>query len=319
MTAKRLLKWLLSPVCRRAAVGLTAAFVTAVLLALLIGRVLPAALPVVLPLGPGMNLDIYLLDIERGLAANLTKNKLWDGEPVLSPDGRRVVFLSLQAGTSALFVADLDTLRLRRLTTDSFINEQPAWSPDGTQIVYASERGGERDLYVIGLDGTPPRQLTFTDGRDYAPAWSPDGTRIAYSLAGVGDPGEIFVVSVDGQTTRRLTYHRGLDVRPAWSPDGRWLAFASDRDGSLNLYRIAAACLDMPAGCEITNPRQLTRAGANPAALWWSPDGQQLFYWERAIGTPEIYALEADCDLQPGGCRPRQLTNLGRSALFRGR
>lgn len=301
----------------RSAAGLVAGFTTVTLLAMVIGRALPVSPPVVLPLGLGMNLDIYLLEVRRGLAANLTKNDWWDGEPAVSPDGRRVIFASLRDGVAALYVADLETLALRQLTTDAFYNEQAAWSPDGAQLVYASERGG-RDLYLIDADGTNGRRLTTTDYPDFAPAWSPDGRQIAYSMAGVGDPGEIYVISADGRTTRRFTYYRGIDVRPAWSPDGRWLAFASDRDGSLNLYMMAADCLEMPDGCEVANPRQLTRGGVNPAALWWSPDGEQILYWERVIGTPEVYALEAGCDIQPGGCRPRQLTNLGRSGVFGG-
>ena len=296
---------------------LTAACTAAVLAASGLGNVLPAAPPYALPLGSSMNLDIYVIDAARGVFANLSKNELWDGEPAVSPDGRQVVFTSLMSGNGSIYVADLDTLALRRLTNDYYFNGQAAWSPDGTQIVYASERNSGRNLYLINADGSRLRQLMMTAGQDFAPSWSPDGERIAFSMSGSGDPGEIYVYDLASRDLLQFTFYRGIDVRPAWSPDGRWLAFASDRDGSMNLYMLATACLDKVEGCQVENPRQLTRSGVNAATLWWSGDGQHLLYWERTIGTPEIYALAADCDILPNRCVPERVTHLEWSLVLR--
>lgn len=296
---------------------LTAACTAAVLAASGLGSVLPAAPPYALPLGSSMNLDIYVIDAARGVFANLSKNELWDGEPAVSPDGRQVVFTSLMSGNGSIYVADLDTLALRRLTNDYYFNGQAAWSPDGTQIVYASERNSGRNLYLINADGSRLRQLMMTAGQDFAPSWSPDGERIAFSMSGNGDPGEIYVYDLASRDLLRFTFYRGIDVRPAWSPDGRWLAFASDRDGSMNLYMLTTACLDKLEGCQVENPRQLSRWGVNAATLWWSGDGQRLLYWERTIGTPEIYALEADCDILPNRCVPERVTHLEWSLVLR--
>lgn len=301
----------------RLAVLLVAAGALLVVTSASLGAFFPAP-PLALPLGPAMNLDIYLIDSLRGVVAPLTRNGYWDGEPSVSPDSRRVAFSSLLTGNGAIYVADLDTLSLRRLTNDLFFNGQPAWSPDGERIAYTSERNTGRNLYLVNADGSNPRRLTDTDGADFAPAWSPDGERIAFSIAGVGDPGEIYVIGVDGQQLQPFTDYRGIDIHPAWSPDGQWLAFASDRDGRLNVYMMATACLDTARGCELENPRQLTRQGVNPATLWWSRDGRQILYWERVIGTPEIYALDAGCDVLPAACIPRQITNLAQSLALRG-
>lgn len=283
-----------------------------------LGGILPAEPPMALPLGPAMNLDIYLIDPARGVFASITKNEYWDGEPKVSPDGRRVAFSSLMTGNGAIYLADLDTLQLHRLTNDMFFNGQPAWSPNGQLIVYASERNTGRNLYVIHADGSNPRRLTDTDGADFAPAWSPDGKWIAFSIAGTGDPGEIYVIDTDGKQLQPFTDYRGIDIHPAWSPDGKRLAFASDRDGSLNIYVMATDCLDTTSGCALENPRQLTRRSVNPATLWWSPDGRHILYWERVIGMPEIYALDTNCDVLPAVCAPKRLTNLGHSLALRG-
>lgn len=284
-----------------------------------LGRMWSGQPPLALPLGPAMNLDIYLIDPERRVLAALTKNEYWDGEPSVSRDGRYVVFSSLLSGNGAIYLADLETLALRRLTNDTFFNGQPALSPDGQRVVYSSERNTGRNLYLVNADGSNPRRLTDTDGADYAPAWSPDGHRIAFSMAGMGDPGEIYVIQADGQGLQPFTDHRGIDIHPAWSPDAQWIAFASDRDGSLNIYMMATACLDKAAGCALENPRQLTHQGVNPATLWWSADGRHILYWERVIGVPEIYALDTGCDLLPAACRPEAITHLARSLALRWR
>ena len=70
-----------------------------------------------------------------------------------------------------------------------------------------------------------------------APLWlrhsaiSPDGQTIAFSYKG-----DIFTVAVQGGEARQLTTNAAYDAYPVWSPDGSQLAFASAREGSLDVY-----------------------------------------------------------------------------------
>jgi TolB protein len=47
---------------------------------------------------------------------------------------------------------------------------------------------------------------------------------------------DIFVLELATGAVRQLTSAAGDDVEPAWSPDGRRIAFASTRDGDLEIY-----------------------------------------------------------------------------------
>ena len=63
------------------------------------------------------------------------------------------------------------------------------------------------------------------------PAVSPDGQTIAFSYKG-----DIYTVPAAGGRVTQLTTHPKHDTRPVWSPDGRKIAFASDREGSFDIY-----------------------------------------------------------------------------------
>src|SRR5262245_1570483 len=41
----------------------------------------------------------------------------------------------------------------------------------------------------------------------------------------------------------RITADAGWDRAPVWSSDGQWIYFASDRDGSYDIWRIASSGL----------------------------------------------------------------------------
>ena len=79
-----------------------------------------------------------------------------DYEPAVSPDGKRLAFISNRDGRFKLHVMNLDGPGLRRLTDDAGADDNPAWSPDGARIAFVSEAGGEADIFVVAADGLGP-------------------------------------------------------------------------------------------------------------------------------------------------------------------
>ena len=67
------------------------------------------------------------------------------------------------------------------------------------------------------------------------PAISPDGNTIAFSYKG-----DIFTVGANGGQARQLTTNPAHDYMPVWSPDGSKIAFASNREGSMDIYIVDA-------------------------------------------------------------------------------
>jgi Tol biopolymer transport system component len=79
-----------------------------------------------------------------------------------SPDGSRIVFVSLSSGEAQIYLANADGGNVRQLTTGS-TNAQPAWSPDGTKLLFNSNRGSPNgtvyELYVMNADGTEQKLI----------------------------------------------------------------------------------------------------------------------------------------------------------------
>lgn len=113
-------------------------------------------------------------------------------EPVWSPDGTRIAFVSFRDRNGAscesgdclpngeLYVVGADGTGLRRLTRSTADDEHPTWSADGTRIAYASGFEDPRDghspwLYVRPVDGGPARIVRRGIVAD--PAWSPASAR----------------------------------------------------------------------------------------------------------------------------------------------
>ncbi|WP_286829005.1 MULTISPECIES: S41 family peptidase [Kordiimonas] len=76
---------------------------------------------------------------------------------------------------------------------------------------------------------------------DISPNWlqhaaiSPNGDEIAFSYRG-----DIYKVPVKGGTAVPLTVNAAWEGHPVWSKDGKTLAFASDRNGNLDVYVMRA-------------------------------------------------------------------------------
>jgi Tol biopolymer transport system component len=162
------------------------------------------------------------------------------------------------------------------------VNAQPALSPDGLRVAFSSNREGRFHIYVVGVEGEGMRRLTDNTENDSEPAWSPDGSRIAFvrgfDATGNGvfvqtcmDWSDILTVEVDAENPVEVNLtngSRGTD--PAWSPDGKRIAFASDREGSFDIYTMSSE-----DGREVRQLTQNDWADADPA---WSPDGSHIAY-----------------------------------------
>ncbi|MCM2269457.1 MAG: hypothetical protein NDJ75_05105 [Thermoanaerobaculia bacterium] len=133
--------------------------------------------------------DIFLYDMATGGVVNLTDDEPFDGAPVFSPDGERLIFSTVVAGEHAqLFEVDLAAPQTRRRLTAGAWNDRDAvFSSDGKTVFFTSDRSGADNIWSLELESgkltqhtnavtgcMTPTVLRGEDGRDrlaYAGFW----------------------------------------------------------------------------------------------------------------------------------------------------
>ncbi len=195
---------------------------------------------------------------------------------------------------------------------DEFVNNGPVTS--AAPEPYApipkpaanSVHGGDLSAWIysnaMGIElptesSTPATRATvnvrkITDayaGSDFDPIVTPDGRNLIYASTQHRPTADIYTKSINGAVVTRLTDHTAQDVMPAISPDGSTIAFATDRNGSWDIFL-------MPA--EGGNKIQITNESAHDLHPTWSPDGTKLAFCRlgQQTGRWEIWVTDVASD-----------------------
>jgi tetratricopeptide (TPR) repeat protein len=167
-----------------------------------------------------------------------------DGQPIWSPDGKKLAFASNRHGDKQFRIYIIDDVpfaggtagdRTLNLGPDDVRGQMPAWTADDRIVFQGCSRDSPRNecngtgLYIMSaIPGLQePKQLT-EHSEDTAPAVY--GSQIAFMSNHDGN-WEIYIMGIDGTGVRRLTDNTANDGLPTWSPDGRTLAFVSNQGG----------------------------------------------------------------------------------------
>ena len=85
-----------------------------------------------------------------------------DIQPVFSPDGNRIAFVSNRLGDNDIYIINTDGTGLQTVITNPADDINPTWTSDGNSLIFASNRGDAQvyNLYQTTLDGTTVTPLT---------------------------------------------------------------------------------------------------------------------------------------------------------------
>jgi Tol biopolymer transport system component len=151
-------------------------------------------------------------------------------DPLVTPDDKRVIFLSNRTGTQSLWMQNLDGGTPTSIANVGVGIQSFAVSPDSRSLVFRSSCcNGERKeptLVVCEFPGCATRRALpshhYAGGRV---RWTPDGRSLAYVDADTQS--NIWIQPLDATAPRQLTHFTDRTITDfAWSHDGRQLAIA---------------------------------------------------------------------------------------------
>jgi len=196
-----------------------------------------------------------------------------DAQP--SPDGTRIVWMSMRTGAEEIFVSDAAGHNQVQLTHLDRYSGTPRWSPDSKLIAFDSYLPGARaGIFLVDSDGRNLHPILSTSFDCVVPSWSRDGRFIYYSANRDG-VWQVWKHNLATGVDTQLTHQGGFDGLE--STDGKTVYYT--RFYEAGVWKIPAT------------------GGAETLVV---PDRPQIGFWGHyAVTAGGLYVLDYDAEPHP--------------------
>ena len=260
---------------------------------------------------------------------NITEKDLfdfvWIGDPQISPDGSRVVYVRVTVNekkegynTSLWMVPTAGDAAPRQLSNGPH-DAGPRWSPDGQWLAFsrATEKDGKPEppqLCLLPMSGGDA--FVFTDLPKGAgdPKWSPDGKSIVFTAS--ANPDDLAkqarkkkkdeelkkAAQADGAKEKKNAEEAGEEERESDVHVITRAVYRDDEEGYLDPKRPQHLWIvPTPQSADgKVEPRQLTNGRFDEGKAFWSKDGAQIYFASSHVDEPyyelpktELYVIPA--------------------------
>jgi Tol biopolymer transport system component len=220
----------------------------------------------------GGNADIWVTAPDGSNRKQLTSNGAQNFSPIISPDGRYIVFSSWRDAKKNLWRMNLDGSNLVRLTS-GLSDSYPSVSSDSRWVVYTTQDGPKPVIWKVSIDGGTAVQVS--DQVATMAAVSPDGRFIAYAYPESQDPfappNRLALIPFEGGAVIKTFEIRGSGTVATvlqWAQDGKSILYSINANNVTNIW---SQSLDGAAPKQVTDFNDLLMT-----SFAWSQDGKQL-------------------------------------------
>jgi tricorn protease len=224
----------------------------------------------------GLASDVYVYDLKKGTAENITKTDATEGKPVWVKNNIYYIGDNGSGARRNIWKYDTGKKNHQQLTKFSAIDINHM-SAGSDELVF--EAGGRLHLLSIATNKyvevkinvvadiatLMPRTVNVgsaINGFDL----SSDAKRSVFEARG-----ELFSIPAENGVIINLTNTSGAYERyPTWSPNNRWLAYWSDESGEWNIY--------LHDNTNTTAKKITSFRKGMGWSLFWSPDSKRIAY-----------------------------------------
>jgi Tol biopolymer transport system component len=259
---------------------------------------------IVAPMADQDRKGIFRISTASGEARRITTAALKEFAPMLSPNGRAVVFMR-QEGPAA---ASIEQVVRQDLTEDGTphgpsrilyegrsMSSGLAWLPSGKELIFCTASSAyfgpfNSRLHRMSSEARGPMEPLGISGCSGIAISRPDGSGNAMLIYAGGEntKGTLRQAALgDLGNSRPFAPSSRFDGFPSYSPDGSLVAFVSNRSGSPEVWI---------AKQDGTSPRSLTEGSNVTSIPRWSPDGAHLAFGaaaapDRKMAHSELYGI----------------------------
>lgn len=248
----------------------------------------------------GGSSQIWAMNADGSNARQITRFAAEAGGILLSPDGKKIVFLSNvypdcgadDACNQRKIDEESKSKVKARIYTSLLFRHWNQWQGTRRQhLMVVDSDGSNLKELTPGPRDVPPFSLGGQD--DYA--ISPDSNEVAFAMNVDPDPAtstnsDIYVVPIGGGEVKKITTGPGADNTPLYSPDGKFLAFRSQARAGYESDRWRLMELDRATGRATNLTENLDRW---VGSVTWSPDSTRLFFTVEDRGRTGLQMIQA--------------------------
>ncbi|MGE3466759.1 MAG: amidohydrolase family protein, partial [Pyrinomonadaceae bacterium] len=237
---------------------------------------------------------------DTGETSRITNTQGSAMRPVISPDGKDLVYATRYQTKTALRVRNLESNTERWLINNVTRDDQESratrdtfpgydFMPDGRSLIvpingkiarvdFAS--GAATDIpFTVNVEAEIGPRVHFEYKVDDSstvnarliryPAVSPDGKRVAFTAFS-----KLYIQDLPNGTPKRLTTNGDGEFMPTWSPDGRSIAYVTWTSRGGHIYKVAS---------DGGSAQRLTTTAAFYSYPTYSPDGSKIVFITGAV------------------------------------
>ncbi|OQX02698.1 MAG: hypothetical protein BWK80_57310 [Desulfobacteraceae bacterium IS3] len=184
--------------------------------------------------------QIWRMSSDGGNLRQITKSPSDKKEPLWFDKGQKLLY---RISNAKLYVTDIKTGEETGFLEQYGNILNPDISADSSRILFTRFRTDITDSSDIWIapfdphaDENKAKRLTHESGIQYDADISPDGKSVVYVSSSKGKGHGIWLTDVEGKSHVCLKEDGFYNICPDWSPDGKKIAFASNAEGSYDIW-----------------------------------------------------------------------------------